>query len=154
MIEPLFVSRFIAAKPENVWVAMTDRQDEWWSPPPWRCETKIMERKSGGRWYSVMHGPNGEQLANDGLMLLWEEGRRFVGTDAVQIVDGDYVPAPAFMIGTWSIEPAIRDGLSGTLYTASARHWSEEAKARHVDMGMVEGWETCAGHLARICEDS
>lgn len=148
----LSVSRFIAAPPEKVWQVLTERQDEWWCPAPWRNETKVLERKSGGRWFGVMHGPDGEEMPNDGLILHWEEGRRFVGTDAVQIVDGEYVPAPAFMIGTWAIEPASEYGVEGTRYTASARHWSEEACQQHEEMGFVEGWKVCADQLAALCE--
>ncbi len=152
MPEELTVTRFIAAPPEKVWEAMTDRQDEWWCPAPWRSETKVLERRSGGRWFGVMHGPDGEQLANDGIFLEWDEGRRFVGTDAVQIVDGEYQPAPASMIGSWEIAPETRGGISGTRYTARARHWSEEAQRKHIEMGFAEGWEACAAQLAAICE--
>lgn len=144
----LSVARFIAAPPEKVWEVMTDRQDEWWCPDPWRSETKVLERKSGDRWFGVMHGPDGEEMPNDGIILHWEEGKRFVGTDAVQIVEGEYVPAPALMIGTWEIEP---EG-GGTRYTARARHWSEEAAKQHEEMGFIEGWKTCADQLAALCE--
>ena len=146
------VSRFIEASPEKVWEAMTDRQDEWWCPAPWRSQTVVLERRSGGRWFAVMRGPDGEEIANDGIILHWEEGHRFVGTDAVQISDGEYVPAPAFMIGTWSIEPAEENGVAGTRYTASARHWSEEAARQHEEMGFIEGWKVCAEQLAALCE--
>ncbi|KWV90551.1 SRPBCC domain-containing protein [Erythrobacter sp. YT30] len=149
----LSVTRFIAAPPDKVWEVMADRQDEWWCPSPWRSETKVMERKSGGRWFGVMHGPEGEEIPNDGLMLHWDEGRRFVGTDAVQIVDGEYVPAQAFMIGTWEIEPAQENGVSGTRYTATARHWTAEACEQHKDMGFIEGWKICAEQLASLCEN-
>lgn len=152
MTEELSLTRFIAAPPERVWQVMTDRQDEWWCPPPWRSETKVLEKKSGGRWYGVMHGPAGERMENDGLILLWEEGRRFVGTDAVRIVDGEYMPAPAFMIGSWEIAPATSEGIEGTQYTARARHWSEDAQRQHVEMGFVEGWQVCAAQLAALCE--
>lgn len=148
----LSVTRFIAAPPEKVWQVMTDRQDEWWCPAPWRNETKVLERRAGGRWFGVMHGPEGEEMPNDGIILEWEEGRRFVGTDAVRIVDGDYVPATNFMIGSWEIEPANEDGVEGTLYTASARHWSEETCRQHEEMGFVEGWKACAAQLAQLCE--
>ncbi len=144
----LSVTRFIDAPPEKVWDVLANRQDEWWCPPPWRSETRALEKRAGGRWYGVMHGPDGEEIANDGLMLEWEEGRRFVGTDAIQIVDGEYVPTPAFMIGSWEIAP---EG-DGTRYTATARHWSEEARKQHEEMGMIEGWETCADQLAALCE--
>lgn len=112
----------------------------------------MLERRAGGRWYGVMHGPDGERMENDGLMLEWEEGKRFVGTDAVQIVDGEYVPASNFMIGTWAIEPATQGGVDGTLYTASARHWSEETRKQHEEMGFVDGWKACAEQLAALCE--
>ncbi len=144
----LSVTRYIAAPPEKVWEVMTDRQDEWWCPDPWRSETKVLERKSGGRRFGIMHGPDGEEMPNDGIILHWDEGRRFVGTDAVQIIDGGYHPAPAFMIGTWEIEP---EG-NGTRYTARARHWSEDARKEHEEMGFVEGWKVCADQLAALCE--
>ncbi|MEO0440745.1 MAG: SRPBCC domain-containing protein [Pseudomonadota bacterium] len=150
----LQVSRFIAAPPEKVWEALANRQDEWWCPAPWRSETKVLEKRAGGRWYGVMHGPDGEEIANDGLMLEWEEGRRFVGTDAVQIVDDEYVPTGPFMIGCWEIEPATERGVAGTRYTATARHWTEEALRQHEDMGFVEGWKVCAEQLATICEQT
>ncbi|NNC72874.1 MAG: ATPase [Sphingomonadaceae bacterium] len=148
----LSVTRHIAAPPDKVWKVMTDRQDEWWCPKPWRSETKVMERRAGGRWFGVMHGPDGEEMPNDGLMLAWEEGRRFIGTDAVQIVDGEYVPAGPFMIGCWEIEAEESDGIWGTRYTATARHWSKEAYDQHKEMGFEDGWAACADQLAELCE--
>jgi uncharacterized protein YndB with AHSA1/START domain len=52
------------------------------------------------------------------------------------------------MIGIWEIAP---EG-DGTRYTASARHWREEDRKMHEDMGFVDGWGTCADQLAEICE--
>jgi hypothetical protein len=56
------------------------------------------------------------------------------------------------MIGIWSIEP---EG-SGTRYTASARHWTEEAMRQHQEMGFIQGWSpartswrACAKPLAK-----
>ena len=149
----LSISRFIAAPPDRVWQAMTDRQDEWWCPLPWRNETKLLERRAGGRWLGVMNGPGGEEVTNDAVILAWDEGKRFVSTDAVRIVDGEYMPATNFMVGTWQIEPATQDGVEGTLYSASARHWSEETCKQHEQMGFVEGWQACAAQLAALCED-
>ena len=147
------VTRFIAAPPKKVWKVMTDRMDEWWYPDPWRCETKVLERKSGGRWFAVMHGPEGAEMGNDGIVLHWEEGKRFVGTDAVQIIDGEYIPAPASMIGSWSIQPATENKVKGTRYIASAHHWSEDDRREHEEMGFIEGWKACADKLATLCEE-
>lgn len=31
----LSVTRFIAAKPDQAWNVMVNRQEEWWCPKPW-----------------------------------------------------------------------------------------------------------------------
>ncbi len=39
-----------------------------------------------------------------------------------------------------------------THYTATARHWSDEAKAQHETMGFADGWAKVAEQLAEISE--
>lgn len=62
-----------------------------------------------------MYGPEGEVHPHLGIVLAWDEGRRFAFTDAVV---GDLEPAGPFMIGIWEIQP---EG-SGTRHKARARH--------------------------------
>ncbi len=142
----LSVTRFIAAPPAKVWKVMTDRQEEWWCPRPWRAEVDQQDRRPGGVCNMTFYGPDGEQMPQIGTYLAYEEGRRFVTTDAIV---GDFEPAGPFMIGIWEIEP---EG-DGTRYTARARHWSEESRKEHEAMGFVEGWQACADQLAEICEN-
>ena len=54
------------------------------------------------------------------------------------------------MVGIWEIAP---EG-DGTRYTASARHWSEEACRQHEEMGFTEGWGACADQLKALCEQA
>ena len=84
-------------------------------------------------------------MPQEGIYLAWDEGRRFAATDAVT---GDLEPSGPFMIGIWEIEP---EG-DGTRYTALARHWRDEDRESHEEMGFVEGWEACAAQLKAICE--
>lgn len=145
----LRISRFIAAPPERVWRAMTEQQTEWWCPLPWRAEFEVQEWHAGGRSISVMYGPDGEQHRHEGIFLEVTPGVRFVSTDAVmQDGDGEWQPAGPFMIGIWEIAPEA----DGTRYTATARHWTEEARRSHEDMGFAEGWGACAEQLAALCE--
>jgi len=141
----LSVSRHIAAPPEKVWQAMTDRLTEWWCPRPWTTEIIAMERRPGGRTAMVMRGPNGEESPIEGIILAWDEGRRWVSTDAVNAA---FEPTGPFMVGVWEIEP---EG-NGTRYTATARHWTEEACRQHAEMGFEQGWSVCADQLAALCE--
>ena len=92
-----------------------------------------------------MYGPDGEVHPNPGIVIAWDEGRRFAFTDAIT---GDLEPTGPFMIGIWSIEA---EG-SGTRYIARARHWTAQDSVRHEEMGFTDGWGTCADQLKILCE--
>lgn len=144
-INELSVTRYIRADPEKVWSVMTDRQEEWWCPKPWRAEIERQDRRPLGACDMTFYGPDGEKQPQNGVFLAYEEGRRFVTTDAIT---ADFQPAGPFMIGIWEIEP---EG-DGTRYTARARHWSEDTARQHEEMGFTEGWGVCADQLKALCE--
>lgn len=141
----LSVTRHINAPPEQVWQLMTERLAEWWCPKPWRVEIIEQEWRAGGRTAVVMHGPEGEKLPAEGIFLEVTPGRRFVFTDAVNT---QWQPQQPFMIGLFEIAP--EEG--GTRYTASARHWTEEARQQHLEMGFEAGWSAVAEQLAQLAE--
>jgi uncharacterized protein YndB with AHSA1/START domain len=145
MSTELSVTRFIAARPEKVWDIMVNRQAEWWCPKPWRAEVDQQDRRPLGACNMTFYGPDGEQSPQNGVYLAYDEGKRFVTTDAVT---ADFEPSGPFMIGIWEIEP---EG-DGTRYTATARHWSEETAKQHEEMGFTEGWGICAEQLKALCE--
>jgi uncharacterized protein YndB with AHSA1/START domain len=145
----LSVSRFISAPPAAVWLIMTKRQAEWWCPLPWRTEIIEQDWRAGGATHVVMHGPDGEVHPHEGVFLEVVPGVRWTATDAFKLdSDGRYIPAGPFMVGTWEITAES----NGTRYTASARHWTEEAHNSHKDMGFTDGWMACADQLAALCE--
>ena len=151
MSEPreLSVTRYIDAPPAMVWDVMANRQAEWFCPAPWRAEVVRQDRRAGGRCEMTFYGPDGEVMPQNGIYLAFDEGRRFVSTDAATLgEDGDFVPAGPMMIGFWEIAP---EG-SGTRYTARARHWTDEAKQQHEAMGFEQGWGACADQLKALCE--
>ena len=141
----LSVTRYIAARPDRVWDVMVNRQNEWWCPRPWRAEVDQQDRRPMGVCNMTFYGPDGEESPQNGVYLAYDEGRRFVTTDALT---PDFEPSGPFMIGIWEIEP---EG-EGTRYNARARHWSPETAKQHEEMGFVEGWQACADQLAEICE--
>jgi uncharacterized protein YndB with AHSA1/START domain len=141
----LSVTRFIAAPPAKVWDVMTNRQEEWWCPKPWRAEIDQQDKRPLGACNMTFYGPHGEQSPQNGVYLAYDEGKRFITTDAVT---ADFEPTGPFMIGIWEIEP---EG-DGTRYTAKARHWSAETAKQHEEMGFTEGWGVCADQLKALCE--
>ena len=148
----LSVTRHIAAPPETVWDVMVNRQAEWWCPKPWRAEVDFQDRRAGGRCEMTFYGPDGEVMPQNGIYLAFDEGRRFVTTDAVVAGEtgGDFEPAGPFMIGFWEIEP---EG-DGTRFTGRARHWTDEALAQHQKMGFEQGWGIMADQLTALAEEA
>jgi uncharacterized protein YndB with AHSA1/START domain len=145
----LTITRHIAASPDKVWQVMTERQMEWWCPLPWRAEVVEQDWRAGGVTSVMMHGPEGEEHPHSGIFLEVVPGVRWVSTDAAaRTADGVLMPTGPFMIGCWAI--AAEDG--GTRYTATARHWTEDAAKSHADMGFDEGWGACADQLKALCE--
>jgi len=142
----LSVTTFIAAPPAKVWDVLTNRMEEWWCPKPWSVTIDEMDRRPGGRCAMTMHGPDGQTMPNEGIFLAWDEGHRFITTDA--LTGPDFDPAGPFMVGFWEIEP---EG-NGTRFTGRAKHWTAEACQQHEEMGFTEGWGTVAQQLKELCE--
>tara|TARA_R110000782_G_scaffold117364_3_gene207608 strand:- start:39859 stop:40317 length:459 start_codon:yes stop_codon:yes gene_type:complete len=141
----LSVECTIDAPPQKVWDIMTGQQEEWWCPKPWRAKIDHQDRRAGGRCDMTFYGPDGEKMPQNGIYLAYEPGRRFVTTDAFT---ADFMPQEPFMIGIWELIPQGE----GTLYRATARHWTEEARQQHKDMGFEEGWKACAAQLKALVE--
>lgn len=142
----LSIARRIAAPVDRVWTIMTERLEEWFCPAPWRAEARILEWRPGGRSLIVMHGPHGEEMSNEGIVLAFEPQRRLVVTDAFT---GDWEPSGPFMVGLFEVEA---DG-DATLYRATARHWTREAMEQHRAMGFENGWGAAADQLKALAEE-
>jgi uncharacterized protein YndB with AHSA1/START domain len=149
-LRELSLTRSIAAPPEKVWNVLVNRQEEWFCPKPWRAEIDRQDRRAGGRCEMTFYGPDGEVMPQNGIYLAFDEGRRFVTTDAIVYgEDGNLEPAGPFMIGFWEIEPEGH----GTRVTGRARHWTDEAVEQHKQMGFEGGWGVMADQLKALCEN-
>ncbi len=121
---------------------------QWFAPKPWTTPHVDVDVRPGGRSFVTMRSPEGQDFPNPGQYLEVVPNRKIVVTDAFL---GDWVPkdgAP-FFVGEVTFEDA---GPGKTKYTAKARHWTEEAKAQHEQMGFVPGWTTCAKQLEELCQ--
>ena len=106
----------------------------------------MIEPHPGGRFQVTMLLPDGSEISSPGCVLLAEENRRLIFTDAL---DPGFRPgAEPFMTAEISFEP--EDG--GTRYTAKVLHHGAEACDRHEQMGFHEGWAAVAEQLAKIVE--
>lgn len=139
----LKIERLIDAPVATVWTAWTDHYAEWFVPRPWSVEVIENDLTAGGRCALVMRGPDGEEQPSEGVYLEVLPQRRIVSTDA--FVPG-WVPAGPFMV---RIDDFAEEG-GKTRYTATARHWTPEARDRHAEMGFEAGWNAATDQLEEV----
>lgn len=139
----LSITRLIDAPVDTVWRAWTEDTGAWFCPRPWTAEFVTQELHAGGRSQIVMRGPNGEENRLEGVYLEVVPGVRIVSTDAFT---AGWHPAGPFMVRIDEFTEA--DGR--TRYTATARHWTQEARDNHAAMGFEPGWNAATDQLEAI----
>lgn len=142
----LELKREVAVPPGLVWRAWTEPEllMKWFTPAPWRTTACEIDLRPGGKFRTVMEGPNGETNDSTGCFLAVEPERRLVFTDALG--PGFRPTGGGFMTATVTIEPAA----GGTLYTAVALHKDEAAKKQHEEMGFHHGWSAALDQLVAL----
>lgn len=132
----LVLERIIDITPEQVWAAWTDPAHivHWFTPAPWKTLSCEIDLQPGGRFHTVMQGPEGQQHNNTGCILEIVKHRKLVWTDALA---PGYRPTEApFMTAIIMLDTVP----GGTKYTAIARHRDAAGMQQHASMGFQEGW--------------
>lgn len=144
----LELKREVAVPPRLVWRAWTEPAllMQWFTPVPWRTTACEIDLRPGGRFRTVMEGPNGERHDNTGCFLAVEHERLLVFIDAL---GPGYRPVGGgFMTASVTLEPTAE----GTLYTAVALHKDGAAKQEHEAMGFHQGWGTALDQLVALAK--
>ena len=144
----LVLKRSIDVSPARLWAAWTTPQQlmKWLCPLPWRTVECEIDLRPGGRFRTVMQGPNGERHAGDGCYLEVVKNRKLVWTDA--LLPG-YRPAPEpFFTGVILMEPKGK----GTTYTAIAINKDAASRTQHEKMGFHEGWGKATDQLVALAK--
>ena len=148
----LELTRLLSAPPALVWRCWTEPEliCQWFCPKPWSVSEAIVDLRAGGRFFTLMNGPAGEKVPNEGSFLEVVPQRKLVFTD---IFGADYAPVAVPLSGAGLSFAAILtfepEG-SGTRYRAVARHRSPEDAETHRKMGFHEGWGAAADQLEEL----
>lgn len=69
MTDTLRTQRDLPYPPQQVFAAFTNAQQlaTWWGPSGFRNTFSTFEFETGGRWIFTMHGPNGQDYANESV---------------------------------------------------------------------------------------
>ena len=148
----LELTRLLSAPPALVWRCWTEPEliCQWFCPKPWSVSEAIVDLRAGGRFFTLMNGPAGEKVPNEGSFLEVVPQRKLVFTD---IFGADYAPVAVPLSGAGLSFAAILtfapEG-SGTRYRAVVRHRSPEDAESHRKMGFHEGWGAAADQLEEL----
>jgi len=149
----LYFERQVDLTPDEMWRAWTNPalMVQWFTPAPLRTLEAEMDARPGGRFRTMMAGPEGPTVEGDGCVLAAEPGARFAWTNAMRpgfrpLVlngEGDFP-----FVAELSFES--RDG--GTHYCAVARHATPEDRERHGAMNFEEGWGAALAQMVTLMQ--
>lgn len=145
----LVLDRILNAPPAALWRCWTEPKllEQWFCPKPWYVTDAVLDLRPGGEFSTVMHGPEGEEFPNNGVVLDVVPGKKLVTTDA--FLPGWIPSGRPFMVAQITFEDA---GDGKTRYVAKAMHWTSEAKAEHEAMGFHDGWGAAADQLEALAQ--
>ena len=143
----LVLTRVLNATPAQLFKAWTtpELMTQWFAPKPYETPVVEIEAWDGGRFRSVMRGPNDFHMESTGTLLKVETDRRIIFTDAF---GPDWKPTEKAFFSAEIIFDDLGDGR--TRYTAIARHWNVEDCRAHEKMGFHEGWGKVAEQLEAV----
>jgi uncharacterized protein YndB with AHSA1/START domain len=147
----LSLERVIRAPRAAVWNAWTDpsRFEKWWLPAPTLCRVDRLEVRPGGALVTRLSDDGEEFVPHlDATFLVVDELERIVFTNAIDSSWRPTTPDPVSM----TAEITFDDHPDGTDYRITVRHGDPAARARHEELGFLQGWGSVTEQLAGVAE--
>jgi uncharacterized protein YndB with AHSA1/START domain len=146
----LELTRETDVAPELVWRAWTEPEllVQWFTPKPWETPVAEVDLRPGGKFRTVMRGPDGEENDNQGCYLEVVPNERLVWTAALA---PGFRPQPGPLPFTAIIE-LERTPSGGTKYRAIAMHQDPEGRKVHDEMGFHDGWGAVFDQLVELMQ--
>lgn len=145
----LTFTRTLMAPRSLLWECWTTPEHlmHFFMPKPHRLDAAEIDLKVGGKFNTIMNVA-GTQMENKGVFLEIVDGKKLVFTDTYS--EGWAPAADPFMTAIIDFKDG-EDG--GTIYTATARHRTPDARLSHEEMGFFDGWGTVANQLESYAKD-
>jgi uncharacterized protein YndB with AHSA1/START domain len=147
----LSLERIIRAPRATVWRAWTDpdRLAKWWVPAPTVSRVESLDVRPGGAFVTrISEGGRNFVPHMDACFLVVDELARIVFTNAIDSAWRPTTPSPVAM----TAEVMMDEHPEGTRYRIVVRHGDPAARARHDELGFLDGWGTVTEQLARLAE--
>jgi uncharacterized protein YndB with AHSA1/START domain len=150
----LVLERTLTVPPALVWRCWTEPAliCQWFCPKPWFVSEAVTDLRAGGRFFTLMNGPGGEKVPNEGSFLEVVAPSKLVFTD---ILAEDFAPMAAPESGAGLRFVAIvtfTPNGDGTDYRAVVRHRNAADAQTHAQMGFHQGWGSAADQLEDLAQ--
>ena len=148
----LSLQRVIRAPRETIWRAWTDPSQlaRWWIPAPMQLRVDRLEPRPGGGFVSRMSDDGDVFVPHmDAVFIVVDDRERIVFTNAI---DSEWRPADASPV-PMTAEITFGEHPDGTDYRVVVRHGDPGARARHEELGFLEGWGAVTDQLAAVAEE-
>lgn len=144
----LLLERLVDVPVELVWKAWTEPEHvkAWFTPRPWQTVACEIDLRPGGRFFTLMRDPDGNEFPSAGCYLEVDPPTRLVWTSA--LLPG-YRPLPAEQDGglLFTAELTFEPIGDSTRYSARAIHGDHAAAESHEELGFLDGWGTALDQL-------
>lgn len=144
----LVLERVVDVPPHLVWRAWTEPEHlvRWFAPRPYETIACEIDLRPGGIFHTVMRSPDGDEMPGTGCILEAVTDERLVWTSTL---GPDFRPNPPDELPFTAMVLLQPEG-GGTRYTAIALHRDPEGRARHDEMGFVDGWGAALDQLVEV----
>jgi uncharacterized protein YndB with AHSA1/START domain len=138
----IVITRVLNATRELVWQAWTDPQhvEQWWGPRHFSTKVVQQDLRPGGVWRYVMRGPDGSEHPIGGVVReIVPEQRHAVTAEFGK----DFKhPTVSDLPGDIVMTTVLEDLGHQTRLTLTIEHQSSEDRRKHLEMGVVAGWNS------------
>jgi uncharacterized protein YndB with AHSA1/START domain len=134
-----------------LWKGWTEPQYlvRWFSPAPWRTVEAHVDLRAGGRFHTVMRGPDGQGHDSSGCYLQIVPERRLVWTS---VLEAEFRPQAAPFLPFTAVL-SFEDSGGGTRFMARLLHATAEDADRHAAMGFETGWAKAFEQLVALAPE-
>ena len=150
----LVLERVVDIPPSAIWDAWTKPRQlvKWFTPAPWTTVKCTVDLRPGGRFFSLMRSPEGEEFPNEGTYLEVIPNQRLVWTNAIAPGFRPIPPRPMAdpMEFVFTAAISLEKHGKGTKYTALARHDTSATRQKHEAIGFHAGWSAALDQLVAM----
>jgi len=145
----LIIQRVFDAPRDLVWQVFTESNHiaKWWGPRGFNTRVELNDFRVGGRSRYVMVAPNGDEYPVEGTYMEIDKPHRIVSTDEFgEGYEGDTIEGMLMSLTFEELDSKM------TRLTLCVTHPSAEDRKKHIEMGVVPGWNSSFDCLDELLE--